>query len=133
MSAGNCSKRAKFETTSMGIGSWIVLLALLALLAGVGFVAYAGWTRDGDFAMPAAGYVALALGVAFSLVVGIGLMALLFYSSRAGYDQPPTLIVPAPDEAEHHPSRNRAMRDATKSKVHDSMRVNDADLADDPM
>jgi len=25
-------------------------------------------------------------------VIGIGLMALVFYSSRAGYDQPPRLI-----------------------------------------
>jgi hypothetical protein len=30
----------------------------------------------------------LALDVVFSLVVGIGLMALLFYSSRHGYDEP---------------------------------------------
>jgi hypothetical protein len=34
--------------------------------------------------------VALAVGVIFSLAVGIGLMALLFYSSRRGYDEPPT-------------------------------------------
>jgi hypothetical protein len=28
----------------------------------------------------------------FSLVVGVGLMALVFYSSRKGYDEPPVLI-----------------------------------------
>jgi hypothetical protein len=28
----------------------------------------------------------------FSLVVGIGLMALVFYSSRKGYDEPAVLI-----------------------------------------
>jgi hypothetical protein len=33
----------------------------------------------------------MALGVVFSLVVGIGLMALVFYSSRHGYDGPPSL------------------------------------------
>jgi hypothetical protein len=38
--------------------------------------------------MPTTGYVALALGVVFSLLVGCGLMALLFYSSRHGYDEP---------------------------------------------
>ena len=38
--------------------------------------------------MPAAGYVAMTLGIVFSLVVGCGLMALLFYSSRHGYDEP---------------------------------------------
>lgn len=39
--------------------------------------------------MPAVGYFAMTLGVVFSLVVGIGLMALLFYSSRHGYDEAP--------------------------------------------
>jgi hypothetical protein len=38
--------------------------------------------------MPAIGYVAMTLGVMFSLVVGFGLMGLLFYSSRHGYDEP---------------------------------------------
>jgi hypothetical protein len=30
----------------------------------------------------------MGLGIFFSLVLGIGLMALLFYSSRHGYDEP---------------------------------------------
>jgi hypothetical protein len=34
----------------------------------------------------------MALGVLLSLGVGFGLMALLFYSSRKGYDEPPVLI-----------------------------------------
>ena len=42
--------------------------------------------------VPASGYVALVLGVVFSLVVGVGLMALVFYSSRKGYDEPAVLI-----------------------------------------
>lgn len=29
------------------------------------------------------------LGIVFSLVVGVGLMGLVFYSSRKGYDEPP--------------------------------------------
>jgi hypothetical protein len=40
----------------------------------------------GDVAMPPEAYVAMALGIAFSLIVGVGLMALVFYSSRKGYD-----------------------------------------------
>ena len=36
--------------------------------------------------------LAMVFGVIFSLVVGIGLMALLFYSSRKGYDEPAVLI-----------------------------------------
>ena len=37
--------------------------------------------------MPQVGYVAMTIGVVFSLLVGIVLMALLFYSSRHGYDE----------------------------------------------
>jgi hypothetical protein len=37
--------------------------------------------------MPAAGYVAMWLGIVFSLVVGCGLMMLVFYSSRHGHLQ----------------------------------------------
>src|SRR5262249_55542479 len=33
------------------------------------------------------GWIALTLGVLFSLIVGCGLMALVFYSSRRGYDE----------------------------------------------
>ena len=32
---------------------------------------------------------AMILGIVFSLVIGCGLMALMFYSSRHGYDEPP--------------------------------------------
>ena len=73
------------------IGSWTVLTALMLLLIASGVVGYVGWTiSDND--VPVSGYVAMALGVIFSLVVGIGLMALIFYSSRAGYDEPAVLI-----------------------------------------
>ena len=37
--------------------------------------------------MPAGLYVAMVLGVIFSVAVGAGLMALVFYSSRRGYDE----------------------------------------------
>jgi hypothetical protein len=37
--------------------------------------------------MPEVGYVAMTIGVVFSLLVGITLMTLLFYSSRHGYDE----------------------------------------------
>jgi hypothetical protein len=33
------------------------------------------------------GYMAMILGVVFSLGIGCGLMALMFYSSRHGYDE----------------------------------------------
>jgi hypothetical protein len=65
-----------------------IAICVLAVLAAVGYFAYAGLTVPGAD-MPAEGYVALIIGIVFSLAVGVGLMALLFYSSRRGYDEPP--------------------------------------------
>jgi hypothetical protein len=73
------------------LGSWLVIILLLLLLAAAGFVAHEGF-RLGDAKVPASGYIAMALGVTFSLAVGFGLMTLLFYSSRKGYDEPAVLI-----------------------------------------
>jgi formate hydrogenlyase subunit 3/multisubunit Na+/H+ antiporter MnhD subunit len=64
-----------------------VILSLLAFLAASVWFAYNVWASDTGPPMPASGYVAMALGVLFSLVVGIGLMALVFYSHRHGYDE----------------------------------------------
>jgi hypothetical protein len=90
--------RAEIENSmsGLGVGSWTLIVVLLLLLAATGFVIYVGWTL-GDAVVPTSGYVAMALGVIFSLLVGFGLMALLFYSSRKGYDQPPVLIAPDND------------------------------------
>jgi hypothetical protein len=64
-----------------------LILPLLALLAGSVWFAYGIWSADEGPPMPATGYVAMTLGILFSLVVGCGLMALVFYSSRQGYDE----------------------------------------------
>lgn len=72
----------------MRAGIVATISALLALLFGAGYYAYRGLTVPGE-AMPENGYIALGLGVGFSLIVGCGLMALVFYSSRHGYDEPP--------------------------------------------
>jgi hypothetical protein len=72
-------------------GGWIVIAVLLLLLGASGFVAHRGLTVD-NVDVPAAGYFAMAFGVIFSLIVCIGLMALIFYSSRKGYDEPPVVV-----------------------------------------
>jgi hypothetical protein len=76
----------------MGKGSWTILAVLLMLLVGTLFVSYVGWTSAPATDVPPSGYIALALGVIFSLIVGFGLMALVFYSSRQGYDEPARLM-----------------------------------------
>jgi len=64
----------------------LIIVPLLALLALSVWFAVAAWVRFGGEAIPLYGYVAIAGGVLFSLLVGGGLMALVFYSSRHGYD-----------------------------------------------
>lgn len=75
-----------------GLSTWAVLAVLSAFLVGAIVLGYLGWTRD-DASVPTSGYVAMAFGVIFSLFVGIGLMALIFYSSRKGYDEPAVLVI----------------------------------------
>jgi hypothetical protein len=84
----------------MDVGSWIILIVLLSLLVATGVVIYFGWTLGNGTDVPTSGYAAMALGVILSLAVGFGLMALLFYSSRRGYDEPPVLIVPENDSVD---------------------------------
>lgn len=66
---------------------FLAVLALLALLAASLWYAFGLWNAVDAPDMPIGLYVAMALGVLFSVVIGSGLMALVFYSSRRGYDE----------------------------------------------
>jgi hypothetical protein len=63
---------------------------LLLILLATGTYAVIGLSTPGD-PMPTEGYVALAIGAVVTILVGIALMSLVFYSSRRGYDEPPHL------------------------------------------
>ncbi len=56
---------------------------LIVLIAAVGIY---GWMSLGDVEMSAGGYVAMAIGIVGLVGLGGGLMALIFYSHRHGYD-----------------------------------------------
>lgn len=60
------------------------LLGCLGLV--VGWSVWA-WQQTTGVEMSGHGYAAMTLGIIFTLVVGCGLMALMFYSSRHGYDE----------------------------------------------
>jgi len=64
-----------------------LVLSLFVLLAISVWWAASLWMSVEGPPMPAGGYVAMWLGIAFSLVIGCGLMMLMFYSSRYGYDE----------------------------------------------
>jgi flagellar basal body-associated protein FliL len=62
----------------------IVLLGLLILAVVIGFWA---WQQIGAVEIGMHGWIALGLGAVLTFVVGAGLMALMFFSARRGYDE----------------------------------------------
>jgi len=64
-----------------------ISIGLLTLLLAVGAYAYEGLTVDAP--APTYAIVVFTIGAVLLAAVGVGLMGLLFYSSRRGYDDPP--------------------------------------------
>jgi hypothetical protein len=58
------------------------------------------WTESGEAIMDKHAWIALGLGTFFSLLIGCGLMALMFFSGRSGHDE----------VAESLPAKARAVR-----------------------
>ena len=69
------------------LGTVVLVVVLLGLLIAAILFAVRSFTSLEGPPMPEVGYVAMTIGVVFSLLVGITLMTLLFYSSRHGYDE----------------------------------------------
>jgi hypothetical protein len=64
------------------------ILAFVVLLGFLGWAivfAVSAW-RETTATMSIHGWIALTLGCIFSLLIGCGLFALMFYSNRHGYD-----------------------------------------------
>ena len=60
----------------------VVVVAVLAVVAGL-------WAAIGDNDISLAGWFAMIFGAVVTLALGIGLMSLVFFSSRHGYDDGP--------------------------------------------
>lgn len=65
----------------------LLTVVLGTLLLASAAVSLWVWNQLGDIEMGTQGYIALGLGVLATLVIGGGLMGLVFYSSRHGYDE----------------------------------------------
>jgi len=65
-----------------------VAIAVAAVIALVVVIAEF-WNSIGDSDVSLAGWLAIAFGVVATLALGIGLMSLVFISSRRGYDEGP--------------------------------------------
>lgn len=73
---------------------FLLTLVLGGLLAVVLFGTLTNWDAS---AMSIHGWIALSLGTFLSLAVGGGLMALVFYSARKGYDDRIEIDTSEPD------------------------------------
>ena len=75
------------DRAKIGSGQIILLIVLGALLVLTGVWAAYVWNASSDVPMSVHGWIALGLGTFFSLLIGCGLMALMFFSSRSGHDE----------------------------------------------
>lgn len=73
---------------------FLLTISLGGILAVVMFGVLTDWDAS---AMSIHGWIALGLGTFLSLAVGGGLMALVFYSARKGYDDRIEVDTPDPD------------------------------------
>jgi len=64
---------------AVGIAAAVVV-AVAAAIAGL-------WSGIGDSEISVAGWLAMGFGIIVTLALGIGLMSLVFISSRRGYDE----------------------------------------------
>ena len=67
--------------------SWVAAAIAVIVVLVLGFLIAAPWIGIGDSEISGAGWLAMGLGVVATLALGIGLMALVFISSRRGYDE----------------------------------------------
>jgi multisubunit Na+/H+ antiporter MnhB subunit len=79
------SDPSREKPSSPGSQRALVILGAAIILALVAIGIYT-WRSLGPTQMDANGYIALILGVLGTVGLGVGLMALLFFSHRYGYD-----------------------------------------------
>jgi hypothetical protein len=71
----------------MDKGQIAILIFLVIFLAVTIIWGVSAWNASSDVPMSNHGWIALGLGTFFSLLIGCGLMALMFFSSRSGHDE----------------------------------------------
>jgi hypothetical protein len=69
------------------VGGWIAIAAMLAMLAWACSYAVQSWNALSGVEMSAGGWIFLVLGTVVTILVGAGLMGLIFYSSRNNFDR----------------------------------------------
>ncbi|MBV9862613.1 MAG: hypothetical protein JO267_10750 [Alphaproteobacteria bacterium] len=68
--------------------TWVAIGVALAFLVLVIVASVSFWGQIGQSHISAGGWLAMIFGAIVTLALGIGLMTLMFVSSRRGYDDP---------------------------------------------
>jgi TRAP-type C4-dicarboxylate transport system permease small subunit len=76
----------KRETRISAFGV-VAVLIMVGLLGWAGWYAVNAWTAMSGVKMSPAGWIFMGLGAVVTFLVGAGLMALVFYSSRHDMDR----------------------------------------------
>ena len=71
------------QTTS----TWMAVALAVAVVVAVAVAIGTFWNQLGASEISPVGWLALGFGVVVTLALGFGLMALMFISSRRGYDE----------------------------------------------
>lgn len=96
--------RARSALAMLG-GLSIKAIVTLVLCIGFGIAGiYFATTINADVPLSDSGVAALIIGVTFSLMLGVGLMALIFFSSRHGFDETPVV---EPEDKTREPDDSR--------------------------
>ena len=67
--------------------SAVIVIGLVSALLACAGAAYWAWQGVGTVEIGTHGWIALGLGAVLTFLVGAGLMALMFFSARRGYDE----------------------------------------------
>ncbi len=76
----------------MRIGTILIVTVLLILLGASAWFAYDGLTVGIDTPVSNHAYIAMGLGIFFSILIGAGLMALVFTAAGAVTTEPPHVV-----------------------------------------
>jgi hypothetical protein len=66
--------------------TWIALAIAILIVAAAVIESAGTWQALGASEISLAGWLAMGLGILFTVALGGGLMALVFFSNRGGYD-----------------------------------------------
>ncbi len=73
-----------------GAGTIVVVTVLIGMLGLAIYMGYVGWSMGGESgggeSMSTHGYIAMGFGIVATLALGVGLMGLVYYSSKHGRD-----------------------------------------------